>query len=165
MYTLDIIKYGHKDVMEAVKGLSPEDANVVGVTSKWSVKDTLAHLASFEHFLEDTLNFVVQPEKPRPYLDSMMKAKETFNDDYVEKYKSMNLDEVTSDYVGTYERVSQIISLLSPERLCEAGTIPWYGDEYSLDDFIVYASYGHKREHVGQIKQFRIRLNKRNDTM
>ena len=32
------------------------------------------------------------------------------------------------------------------------GTLPWYGDEYALDDFIVYTSYGHKREHGPQIE-------------
>jgi hypothetical protein len=30
-----------------------------------------------------------------------------------------------------------------------------YGLEYALDDFIVYAYYGHKREHTAQIAVFR----------
>lgn len=32
------------------------------------------------------------------------------------------------------------------------------GPEYDLEDFIVYTSYGHKREHCAQIKLFRKRL-------
>ncbi len=34
------------------------------------------------------------------------------------------------------------------------GTLPWYGMEYALDDFIVYTFYGHKREHSAQIAAF-----------
>ena len=40
----------------------------------------------------------------------------------------------------------------------ENGTLPWYGAEYSLDDFIVYTYYGHKREHAAQIAAFRDHL-------
>jgi hypothetical protein len=38
------------------------------------------------------------------------------------------------------------------------GTLPWYGPEYALDDFIVYSYYGHKREHSAQINVFRDQL-------
>ena len=33
----------------------------------------------------------------------------------------------------------------------EAGTIPWYGPEYALDDLVVYQMYGHKQEHDPQL--------------
>jgi hypothetical protein len=33
----------------------------------------------------------------------------------------------------------------------EAGTIPWYGPEYSLNDLVVYQMYGHRREHDPQL--------------
>jgi len=46
---------------------------------------------------------------------------------------------------------------LTPERLRETGTIPWYGEQYSLDDLIVYSNYAHKREHSSQIRLFRKR--------
>ena len=44
---------------------------------------------------------------------------------------------------------------LDPARLREPGSIPWYGEEYALDDLIVYQYYGHKREHSAQIEAFR----------
>ena len=37
----------------------------------------------------------------------------------------------------------------------QSGTLPWYGMEYALDDFLVYIYYGHKREHSAQIAAFR----------
>ena len=37
-----------------VNGLSDGEWQKVGVTTKWSVRDALAHLASYEHLLEDS---------------------------------------------------------------------------------------------------------------
>jgi hypothetical protein len=160
MNALDIIKYGNKDIEEAIKDLNPSIIDIPGVTTHWSIKDAIAHLASYEHLLEDVLNFVVDPTRPRPFLDHMSSSGATFNDDYVAEYKSKSFDEVVGDYKQTYLRVAEIASKISPEKFRETGTIPWYGLEYSLDDFIVYASYGHKREHAGEIKQFLKRTQK-----
>ncbi len=154
MNALDIIKYGHKDVLDSVNGLPDTLRDKPGVTTSWSVKDTLGHIASYEHLLEDVLNSVAKPGSETPYLDEMKKSPGTFNDVQVPIFRKMSFDELLDDYNKTYVRVRQLVGLLGPEKLLEVGTIPWYGVEYSLDDFIVYASYGHKREHTGQIKQF-----------
>jgi hypothetical protein len=50
------------------------------------------------------------------------------------------------------------IAQIPAEKLREAGTLPWYGMEYSLDDFLVYTYYGHKREHSAQVDAFRDKL-------
>jgi hypothetical protein len=44
---------------------------------------------------------------------------------------------------------------ISPEKWRENGTLPWYGMEYALDDYIVYTFYAHKREHAAQIGVFK----------
>ncbi len=51
-----------------------------------------------------------------------------------------------------------MVAQLSSETLRQNGTLPWYGEGYALDDFLVYAYYGHKREHSAQIAAFRDRL-------
>jgi hypothetical protein len=40
---------------------------------------------------------------------------------------------------------------LPAETWREAGTIPWFGPGYSLNDLVVYQMYGHKREHDPQL--------------
>lgn len=155
MNALDIIKYGHLHVMEAVNGLSDGEWQKVGVTTKWSVRDALAHLASYEHLLEDALNFVIKPGASIPHLDNMNSDREGFNDKEVGKRKNMSPQEVMAEYNDTHNRVTEIIKNMASELLRQTGTIPWYGAEYSLDDYIVYASYGHKQEHIAQIKRFR----------
>ena len=150
----DIIKYGHHHVLEAIKEIGDEEWQQIGVTTKWSIKDVIAHLASYEHFLEDVLNFVLKSGVPTPYLDEMNSNPGGFNDKEVEKRKNMSAQEVMREYTDTQKLVADVIKNTAPDLLRQVGTIPWYGIEYSLDDFIVYANYGHKQEHIGQIKRF-----------
>jgi len=63
--------------------------------------------------------------------------------------------EVLDEYIQAHERNLKLIERISKDLREKPGTLPWYGDEYSLDDFIVYNEYGHKREHAAQIKVFR----------
>ena len=37
----------------------------------------------------------------------------------------------------------------------KTGTLPWYGDEYDLEDLVAYSNYGHKAEHCAQIAVYR----------
>jgi len=55
--------------------------------------------------------------------------------------------EVLAEYRDRQACTMMLVAQVAPETLREPGTIPWYGIEYSLDDFIAYAYYGHKREH------------------
>jgi hypothetical protein len=63
--------------------------------------------------------------------------------------------EVLGEYNKAYERVISLLPRLDESLLRRAGTIPWYGKEYSLDDLIVYQYYGHKREHMAQVAVYR----------
>jgi hypothetical protein len=40
----------------------------------------------------------------------------------------------------------------------QPGILPWHGGQYSLDDFVVYQYYGHKREHSAEIAGFLNRI-------
>lgn len=50
-----------------------------------------------------------------------------------------------------------LVAQIPAETARLTGTLPWYGAEYALDDFVVYTFYGHKREHSAQIAVFRDR--------
>ena len=67
-------------------------------------------------------------------------------------------EEVLAEYRDANARVAGLLARLPAETLREPGTLPWYGAEYALDDFLVYMYYGHKREHCAQIAVYRDRL-------
>lgn len=156
MDALDILHYGDLEVRRGFDGLSADAWQRVGVTRRWSPRDLLAHLASYELLLGDVLQSVLG-SAPTPTLDAMKADHEHFNDLQVSARAGQGPEALMREYIEAHERVQSLARALGPERLRATGSIPWYGDHYALDDFIVFANYAHKREHIGQLKQFRAR--------
>jgi hypothetical protein len=157
MNVLDILKYGNLTLLGSVKGLAEADWEVGGVCGVWSVKDVLAHLASFEHMLAEILDTFLGAEFG-PTLNERAQLGAEWNDIQVERRKDKSVAEVLDEYNQAHGRVMTLAAQIPAEKYRENGTIPWYGPEYCLDDYIVYTSYGHKREHSAQIMVYRDQL-------
>ncbi len=151
----DVLMYGHLWVHKHLDGLSEEQCLVGGVCGIWSVKDIVAHLGSFEAILAEVFGSCLGPlMTPTLNLFTSMDG-DTFNAVQVDLRKEKTALAVVEEYDEAYQKVIDLLPRLSAEVLREAGILPWYGSEYSLDDFIVYQYYGHKREHCDQIAIFR----------
>jgi hypothetical protein len=155
MNLADILKYGHQTVVDTVDGLPEDQWEKTGVCGQWSVKDIVAHLASFEHILTDVLNGFLGGG-PTPYLERW--SSKTFNDDEVAARRRQTPAQVLAEYTDAYAKNMSLAVKIPAEKCREPGTLPWYGAEYSLDDFVVYTYYGHKREHCAQIKLYRKKM-------
>jgi uncharacterized damage-inducible protein DinB len=153
----DVMKYGHLTVLRAVDGFTDENWNEGGVCGIWSTRQIIAHLASYELMLADVLLGIAEGG-PTGFLDEYIAAGASFNDAQVEKRSGHTPAETLEEYRSAYERVAETALQIPEETWTKVGTILWYGDEYSLDDLIVYQFYGHKREHCSQIDVYRDRL-------
>jgi hypothetical protein len=162
----DVLKYGHGTVLRAIDGLADSEWETGGVCGVWSVKDIIAHLASYELVLKEVLGFF-QSDSARPsasigtsatpMLNAFAEPGGQFNNAQVALRSSYSHTDVLAEYTSAYEQVAALAAQIPAEYFRQAGTLPWYGIEYALDDFIVYAFYGHKREHCAQIAVFRDR--------
>ncbi|MCB9078166.1 MAG: maleylpyruvate isomerase N-terminal domain-containing protein [Anaerolineaceae bacterium] len=154
----DVIRYGHETVLTAIDGLPKDDWLTPGVCGFWSVKDIIAHLASFEVALVDVLRSLTG-ETSTPMLQTFIETYPQFNDTQVELRRHKTADEVLAEYMDAYEQAAALLPEISPELCRQNGTLAWYGEQYDLDDFILYTFYGHKREHCAQINVFRDTLS------
>ena len=154
MNTTDILKYGHRTVMAAVDGLRVTDWHERGVCGWWSVREIIAHLASYELVLVDVLNNPIGSD-PTSYIKEFQRP--DFNDVQVEQRKMRTVDEIVAEYTDAHHRTMRLIETIPEAIRRQSGTLAWYGMEYDLEDFIAYAFYGHKREHSAQIAVFRDR--------
>jgi len=77
-----------------------------------------------------------------------------FNDAEVAARRRKFPAEVWTEYTAACDRIRDMASQVAAEQWTRTGTLPWYGAEYALDDFVVYTFYGHKREHAAQIAVF-----------
>jgi len=142
MNVADVLKYGHEMVLRAVDGLAEPDWLTPGVCGAWTVKDVVAHLASVELLMADVVGTFVGSD-PTPHLDAFNRKDPQYNDEEVARRRDWSVARTLGEYTEA------------------ARTMPWYGKEYALDDFLVYTSYGHKAEHCAQIAVHRDRLKAR----
>ncbi len=157
MNATDILKYGQATVFQAIEGFPEGEWETAGACGLWSVKDIIAHLASYEEVLVDILSGFIG-KQATPYLDKYTEPDGQFNDSEVERRRRRTVREVLDEFNDAHAQVMSLAAQIRPEVFRQAGTLPWYGMAYTLDDVIVYMYYGHKREHSAQIAAFRDRL-------
>lgn len=152
MNAVDVLQYGHRTFMGALADLDQNDWSRPGVCGVWSVKDIVAHLASYELALVDILQSLIEGSLPGS-LERFAAA--DFNDMEVGKRSDMSAQEVLSEYKDAYQRSAALISQIPVEKRRQTGLLEWYGSEYDLEDFLAYSFYGHKREHSAQINVYK----------
>jgi hypothetical protein len=124
------------------------------------VKDIVAHLASYEFWHAEVLNEILGVSGPTPIMASRVENGDRFNELEVDKRRDLSPHEVFDDYKSGQAQVIALARKIPAGRYTENGTLPWYGEEYCLNDFLVYSSYGHKREHSAQVEVYRDQLGK-----
>ncbi|HEY6409748.1 MAG TPA: DinB family protein [Ktedonobacteraceae bacterium] len=154
MNATDIVKYGQQTALQAIDGFPEIAWETPGACGIWSVKDIMAHLASYEQVLVDILT-PFTGGGPTPVLDSFIELGGQFNDLEVNRRNAKTITEVLAEFNDTHTQVMSLMAKIPSEKYREVGTLPWYGMDYALDDVLVYMYYGHKREHAAQIAAFR----------
>ncbi|MDT8306624.1 MAG: maleylpyruvate isomerase N-terminal domain-containing protein [Anaerolineae bacterium] len=150
MNAVDILKYGHLTFQGALARVPIEAWHAGGVCGVWSVKDIIAHLASYEELLADILGIFLGDEEA-PHLQHYLELGPPFNDIAVAARQALSAEQALAEYNQHHTAVMRRIPQIPMARCYQPGTLPWYGAEYALDDFLVYQYYGHKREHSAQI--------------
>ncbi len=155
MNAVAIMKNGHKTVLSVINDVDEIHCETPGACGERSVKDIMAHLASYEWMLVEALTEVVQDGAETPTLDRYRTDPASFNDAEVEKRRDKSTNEMLHEYKQAYEEVSALAERVPDDAWTRNGVLPWYGNAYDLGDFLTYSFYGHKREHGAQIAAFR----------
>ena len=153
MNAVDVLTYGHRTLLGTIEGVPATAWETPGACGAWSVKDIVAHLASYEMVLVDILA-EANGGGPTPNLDRFRTMGGAFNDAEVTARAAQTVAETRAELDDAHARAMALAARLPPESWRRTGTLPWYGTEYALDDLIVYMYYGHKREHSAQIAAF-----------
>jgi len=127
MNVLDIMKYGNRTLLNALNGLPENDWEASGVCGVWSVKDVIAHLASYEHVLAEVLNSFLDGGET-PYLEAFIQPDGEFNDDQVAQRRRLSGAEVYAEYQAGHEKSMSLASRIPPDIFQQNGTLPWYGE-------------------------------------
>ena len=152
MNTSELLEKAHMMVIQTVDGLPELQWDAPGVCGNWSVKDIIAHLASYEHVILDVLSTFTGKE-PTPYVLRFISQTQQFDDSEVEARKYATAQQVIDEYQDTQVQTTSLLEQIAPETIQQSGAMPWYQQDLSLADFI-NRMYEHTREHCDQIARF-----------
>ncbi len=153
MNTSELLEKGHLMVIQVLDDLPELQWDVPGVCGEWSVKDIIAHLASYEHVILDVLN-TFSGKEPTPYVLRFISQTQQFDDSEVEERKYATAQQVIDEYQDIQVQTTSLLEQIAPETVQQTGTMPWCQKDLSLADFI-NRMYEHIREHCEQIAHFR----------
>src|SRR5258708_22765318 len=145
MNAMDILKYGHQTVHETIEVFPEAVWEEAGACGVWSVKDIIAHLASYEEVLGDILSTFIG-KHATPYLDRFTEPGGQFNDTEVERRRGRTVREVLDEFNDAYAQVMSLALQIPPEHFRQPGTLPCYGMDYALNHVFFYIHYRHTRE-------------------
>ena len=158
MHADDMLRYGHQTLMKSLERIHDDIADVKDACGYWSVKDLIIHLTASELLLIDACKFL-QGDTNTPYLNaSLNNQSSSYNDDIVAAEQSKTYQEILEFYQETHKTASELVAQIDDDLRKTTGALTWYGEDYDLEDFLVYTVYAHKREHSAHIDAFADRM-------
>lgn len=120
------------------------------ISPKWTLRDAIINLTAMEYVLYEVLDSLMG-EGATPTLDRFVADYDCFNREEVAERCNRSGDEILDEYRYAYAQTSMLMSRIPSAKWYERGTLPWYGSDFSLEDFVVFFLFGHKRKIVAQI--------------
>ena len=154
MNTSDLLEKGYLLVLQAVDDLPEAQWDLPGACGNWSIKETVAHLASYEQVLITVLLAVQQEQEPATDISQILKNPDAFNKQEVEKRQYQTAQHVLDEYNDAQLQASSLLSQITPEKLVQGGTISLLRPDKNLADLLKSFSE-HTSRHAQQIIHFR----------
>ena len=149
-----ILKQAYKRIHDVVDPLEEADWDLAEVCGVWSTKQVVGHLTGWALYLEEFLAPHAGLEGTTVYLDDFRQLGEDgYNAKHGTPAADQSVAQVRAAYDDVWSRLLRLATQVTAERWRQTGTLSWDPDG-SLEDFVVYAYYGHHTEHAAQIEEF-----------
>jgi hypothetical protein len=144
----------HYTALEEI--LAPLDKTLFtteGVIPGWSIKDMLAHIASWHHRLLMWLDAAVRNEEPAISGPDSVEEMDALNAQFDHENKSRLLDEVLTDFRSTHQQIFNIVQAMPENDLISPHRFAWSQGK-PLWHLVAGDTYEHYREHLAQIQEW-----------
>ena len=122
-----------------------------GVIPGWSIKDMLAHIASWHHRLLKWLDAAVHNQEPTISGPDNVEEMDALNAQFYQQNKARPLDEVLADFRTSYQHIMEIVQAMPEDDLMNPDRFTWSQGE-PLWQAIAGDTYEHYQEHIAQIQ-------------
>jgi len=150
---LDQMRSSYAALEEILAPLDKTQYSKEGVIPGWSIKDMLAHIASWHHRLLAWLDAAVRNQEPTISGPDNVEEMNALNAQFYQENKSRTLDEVLADFLITHQQIMDIVQAMPEEDLMSTHRFAWSQGK-PLWHLIAGDTYEHYREHIAQIQEW-----------
>src|SRR5579884_949950 len=129
-----------------VTSLNEAQLNTPGVNDNWSVKDNLAHITSWQHYLLQVLQGALRNQEPVTDVPPG-ESEDEENEHLYQQNKSRSFDEILTDFLTTHGQIVEAVQSLSEDDIFNPQRFSWQ-EGRALEDIIEGNTYGHYDEHM-----------------
>jgi hypothetical protein len=150
---LNEMRINYAALEEILAPLDKTQCTTEGVIPDWSIKDILAHIASWHHRLLTCLDAAIRNEEPTISGPDNVEEMDALNAQFYQENKSRPLDEVLNDFRTTHQQITDRIQAIHEKDLISPYRFPW-SDGEPLWQLVAGDTYEHYQEHIAQIQKW-----------
>ena len=138
---------------EILTSLDKTQYFIEGVIPGWSIKDILAHIASWHHRLLMWLDAAIRNQEPTISGPESVEEMDAINAQFYQENKSRPLDEVLADFRTTHQQIFNIVQAMPENDLISPHRFAWSQGK-PLWHLIAGDTFEHYQEHLAQIQEW-----------
>src|SRR5438477_2844460 len=150
---LEEMSTNYISLVEILAPLDQTQMTAEGIIANWSIKDILAHIASWHHRLLTWLDAAVRNEEPTLSGPDSVEEMDALNAQFYQENKSRPLDEVLTDFRTTHQQIMDIVQAMPEDDLMSPHRFAW-SHERPLWHLISGDTFEHYQEHLAQIQEW-----------
>jgi len=150
---VDVINKERHNLESLIAGLTDSLKVLPGVEGDWSIKDIMAHIATWEQLAYDRIHTALTDE---PIKFPVIKGDDDldrFNAEIYEKNKSLPLDKIQAEFQESHQVLLKLIDSLEEDFIPQKLLLDWSGN-LTVQVLISSNTHWHYIEHMESIVKF-----------
>lgn len=153
------LRAGRKELQETILGLTEEDFLRPKAVAKWTLKDMLAHIASWDEEIVRVLQTFTMPgESEYTYVISDRNGFAVWNDEQVAARSERTFSETMSEFEIARRDLIQVVEGLTDAVLNRSRMTSWGKPSTGFE--LIMGQVEHDREHAEQVRSYRKKIDR-----
>jgi hypothetical protein len=153
------LRAGRKEFQETIAGLVEEDFLRAKAIDKWTLKDLLAHLASWDEEVVRVLQTFTMPgESHYTYVISDRNGFAVWNEEQIAMRRDHSLPQVMSEFEIARRDLIQVVEGLTDPVLSRSRMTSWGKPSTGFE--LVMTQVEHDVEHAAQVRSYRKKIER-----
>lgn len=153
------LRAGRKELQDTLIGLSEEDFLRSKAIDKWTLKDLIAHIASWDEEMVRVLQaFSMQAEPMFTYAISERNGFAVWNDEQVAMRRERTVNEIMGEFESARRDLIQVIEGLTDPVLNRSRMTSWGKPATGFE--LIITQVEHDREHAVQVRSYRKKIER-----